>query len=362
MLLELPANLVVMLLISDEETTVMNIENLLETTNSETQFLDIPKIKVGLFWGNSAYDVAAVEASGRSGGLMCIWDPTVFQKNRVVARQNYILISGVVRGQTELFNVVNVYGPHELNKKKVLWEELEHMKSSGSGIWMFAGDFNEVREPADRVNSEFCSQGANLFNQFIFNAQLVEFHMGGHPYTYMRGYGAMYIKLDRFLVCDGFVNHWPNACVTALPRHLSDHCPIVLISSNVDFGPSPFRFFSSWLQLQGIDGVVGATLGTVNARGRPDRMLASKLKAVKEALKRWVADQRCNNAVKLLAFKQVQQRLEQRNCDTFFSWQWKRDVLNEVESEELDACRALLQNEKGDEFTNLPTREWGMYF
>ncbi|KAD7117426.1 hypothetical protein E3N88_04694 [Mikania micrantha] len=229
----------------------------------------------------------------------------VFQKVKVVTKQNFILVCGNVSGYQEIFNIVNVYGPQGLNEKKDLWVELEDLKTSGSGYWVYAGDFNEVRNSSERVKSELNVMGATLFNQFIYNAQLMEYNMGGNPYTYMRGFGDSYSKLDRFLVCNDFVNKWPNACVTALSRHLFDHCPIFLITSNIDFGPSPFRFYSSWLKFQGINEVVEETLCMRVATGKPDKVLAAKLKALKEVLRKWTKEQKQKYDLSLSSLKLV---------------------------------------------------------
>ncbi|KAD4889133.1 hypothetical protein E3N88_21206 [Mikania micrantha] len=205
----------------------------------ETQFSEISKFKLGYLWGKSNFEFEGMGASGRSGGLLSIWEPGIFQKSFVVAKKNFLLISGILLGFNVTMNVVNVYGPHSLNEKKELWAELEKLRHERDGVWVFVGDFNEVRYPSERLNSEFYPQGANLFNQFIFNAQLMEFNMSGHPFTFMRGLGSSYSKLDRFLVCNEFVNKWPYACARVLPRHLSDHCPIILTATNIDFGPPP---------------------------------------------------------------------------------------------------------------------------
>lgn len=41
------------------------------------------------------------------------------------------------------------------------------------------GDFNEVRSPEKRINSEFNPRGASDFNDFIRMNELVDIPMGG---------------------------------------------------------------------------------------------------------------------------------------------------------------------------------------
>ncbi|KAM0043978.1 hypothetical protein Hdeb2414_s0010g00347771 [Helianthus debilis subsp. tardiflorus] len=62
-----------------------------------------------------------------------------------------------------------------------------------------------------------------------------------------------------------------------------------LISTTVDssFGPSPFRLFNSWFDLEGFDESVRKGLDTICDSRFKDEILATKFKAVKEELKQW---------------------------------------------------------------------------
>jgi hypothetical protein len=50
----------------------------------------------------------------------------------------------------------------------------------------------------------------------------------------------------------------------ALPRDVSDHCPLVLKAYFIDWGPKPFRFDNHWLVNSKLKGVVsGGGVGEV---------------------------------------------------------------------------------------------------
>ncbi|XP_076935606.1 uncharacterized protein LOC143602349 [Bidens hawaiensis] len=85
------------------------------------------------------------------------------------------------------------------------------------------------------------------FNNFIQDAGLSEYKMGGRRFTWMSDDGCHMSKIDRFLVCKNFADNWPTASVTALPRDMLDHCPLVFSTSKRHYGPTPFKFFNSWL-------------------------------------------------------------------------------------------------------------------
>ncbi|KAK9057103.1 hypothetical protein SSX86_024470 [Deinandra increscens subsp. villosa] len=118
---------------------------------------------------------------------------------------------------------------------------------------------------------------------------LKEYRMGGDRFTYMEKNGRSFSKLDRFLVCDGIYDRWPEASVTVLPKRWSDHSPILLKLIKDDFGPCPFKLYSSWMNHGEFDGVIKGCCEEfiTDPRQSPDVNLLSKLKFIKEVVKRW---------------------------------------------------------------------------
>nr|GEV97898.1 RNA-directed DNA polymerase, eukaryota, reverse transcriptase zinc-binding domain protein [Tanacetum cinerariifolium] len=58
----------------------------------ETHSIKIEPSKVKRLWGNFQFDFAACPSSGRSGGLVSIWDPDVFYKLNVFPSENILII------------------------------------------------------------------------------------------------------------------------------------------------------------------------------------------------------------------------------------------------------------------------------
>lgn len=180
-----------------------------------------------------------------------------------------------------------VLTPHDPGEKSRLWAKIYQLKNSIQGVWIMFGDFNEVRRSEERMNSIFGQRSAAKFNNFIQMAGLHDFNMGGHRFTYFCHDGAKLSKLDRFLVCSNFLARFKNAKVTAHPRELSNHCPITLISHTADYGPSPFKFFNSWLHKDEIVGIVKTALSEFRGFGTADAFLAAKLRSLKKELRKW---------------------------------------------------------------------------
>ncbi|PWA36201.1 RNA-directed DNA polymerase, eukaryota, Reverse transcriptase zinc-binding domain protein [Artemisia annua] len=112
--------------------------------------------------------------------------------------------------------------------------------------------------------------------------------MQGKLFTYVTDNGEKKRKIDRVLVNPDLMNLWPTASFIALPRTLSDHRPLILTTTNTDFGPIPFKFFNSWLQKPGLIEVVTNSLTSSLYHGKPDQILQMKLKKLKQDLKEWL--------------------------------------------------------------------------
>ncbi|GKF07822.1 hypothetical protein Tco_0042046, partial [Tanacetum coccineum] len=110
--------------------------------------------------------------------------------------------------------------------------------------------------------------------------------------TPLRGLTKM-SKLDRFLVSQGLLDLFPNLIGLILHRHISDHKPIILKESHVDYGPTPFRLFHSWFLEHDFNSVVedswnSAEITSSNAM----IVLKNKLKILKQRLKTWSNEKR----------------------------------------------------------------------
>ncbi|XP_022027924.1 uncharacterized protein LOC110929112 isoform X1 [Helianthus annuus] len=150
------------------------------------------------------------------------------------------------------------------------------------------GDFNDVRVESERMNSEFVAANAEAFNQFILSAGLLEYNMGGGKFTYISDRGDKLSKLDRFLVCLGFMERWPTASLLALDREASDHRPLILSTVQSDFGHIPFRFFNSWFEFPGFIDHVLHLCGVFSFSGPEDLSLSIKLRWLKNNIKAWL--------------------------------------------------------------------------
>ncbi|GJY64732.1 RNA-directed DNA polymerase, eukaryota [Tanacetum coccineum] len=175
--------------------------------------------------------------------------------------------------------IISVYAPQELREKKMIWDYLILVLKSWNDDVIIMSDFNEVRTQDERHGSIFNAHGADAFNLFISSVGLEEVPLDGCKFTWCHKSGSKMSKLDRFLISEGLLNSCPNISSITLDRYLSDHRPILLRESHHDYGPSPFRFFHYWFELEGFDTFVKQTWNDAQDFVKLDTMeLAQKAK------------------------------------------------------------------------------------
>ncbi|KAH1229023.1 hypothetical protein GmHk_10G028887 [Glycine max] len=207
---------------------------------------------------------------------------------------------------------VNVYAPCDLVGKKALWDELRQLKASNpSGMWCFLGDFNSIRSSQERISlSQRRADPYDIaaFNQWIDDMELQEIKCSGNSFTWIRPNGCVKSRLDRFLVSQNWLSLWPESYQTVLQRNLSDHCPSILQTNMVDWGPKPFRVFDWWLQQKGYQKMVREAWKKDQQGGWGGIALKNKLKNLKSVIKKWSKAEGNINPKKVL---NIQQKLNE---------------------------------------------------
>ncbi|GKC09166.1 RNA-directed DNA polymerase, eukaryota [Tanacetum coccineum] len=207
-----------------KELCVRNKVNFLALQETKMENMDLICVKT--CWGNLAFDYVHSDSVGNSGGILCVWDPNFFCKSNATISDYFVMVRGVWRLTGQDLLMIAVYAPHDFKDKQLLWDYL-------------------TREI-----------GANMFNSFITNAGLVEVSLGGSSFTWCHKSATKMSKLDRFFVSESLLSTWPNITAVTLERYISDHRPILLRESHFDYGPTPFRFFHYWFEMEGFSKIV----------------------------------------------------------------------------------------------------------
>ncbi|KAG6639537.1 hypothetical protein CIPAW_10G107700 [Carya illinoinensis] len=151
--------------------------------------------------------------------------------------------------------------------------------------WCFGGDFNITRFPNKRVGDTHFSHAMTIFSDLIFKPDLIDLQMAGGDFTWSNG--RAWSRLNRFLVSACWEACFPDLSQKRLLRMCSDHYPIMLDCGGIIRGHRYFKFENMWLEEEGFVDRVRSWWSSHSFSGTPSFVLASKLKALKQDLKKW---------------------------------------------------------------------------
>ncbi|EOY14430.1 Uncharacterized protein TCM_033819 [Theobroma cacao] len=119
------------------------------------------------------------------------------------------------------------------------------------------GDFNTVRFEHEKTGRADVERSAAVFNEFIDNMTLLDLPLIGDNFTWC-GFRERWVfsKLDRFLVDVEWLNGSQELVQQCLPSSLSDHCPVILRHSEMEWEPKPFKIFNFWMDEQSFQELV----------------------------------------------------------------------------------------------------------
>ena len=264
----------------------MNILSLQETKRDR-----IDKSLCQALWGDDDVSWEMHPAENTAGGLLCIWNDKRFKVERKVTGRGFILLEGTWINEAQNVCIINVYAPCDTQNKRVLWESLRQQKILCPNVlWCLMGDFNNVRSPLERVGLSqrvVDDRIISEFNDWIADLEVEEPPCVGRKFTWFRPNGAAKSKLDRTFVSAEWFSKWPVSTQFILDRNFSDHCPVLLTSKSVDWGPKPFRVLDCWLKDKSFSKIVHDCWSQTHLGGWGGYVLKEKIKRLKVRLRSW---------------------------------------------------------------------------
>lgn len=152
-----------------------------------------------------------------------------------------------------LWEIIVVYGPADHSYTQLFLDELSSKLSLVNLPTVLGGDFNLLRHPSEKNNSNFSWSRAEVFNEFISNFALHEIPRSGARFTWSNHQLCpVRCVLDRVFICARWDDLYPWASLIAESHIGSDHTPLVLDSGH--HSPrtaSRFHFDAAWLEVPG---------------------------------------------------------------------------------------------------------------
>lgn len=256
----------------------------------ESKLEEVTNRTVRAIWGNSKYDWEFAKSEGNSGGIITIWNPSLFQKMSSWSIKEMLVVNGFLIEDGKNCSIINVYAPSCPSLRLALWDKISILAEQCKDDYLCViGDFNSIRTEQERVgrNSTWDRNDMDKFNNFIVSNSLLDLQLSGRSFTWYRPDGTCKSRLDRMLVNGEWISKWPNSILKRGGRTISDHCPIFIEACLKDWGPKPFRFFNYWMQHHSYESFVEEKWRSFSIHGWGGYILNEKLKLLKGELKSW---------------------------------------------------------------------------
>ena len=236
-----------------------------------------------LGWGSGAAHVA-IEASGRSGGILLAWKEEIFDHLSTWRGLHVAAAHLKSRRDGTPFVVASVYGPTHPGRREELWEDLRQLHGAFPETPMLiGGDFNVTLRASDRPNGGGGRDpGSAQFRDLIDTLSLAE--MGPLDRRFTWSGSSSQSRLDCFLCSVEMLAAYPLAKVSALPRPLSDHTPITWSAKGGDARPTYFKMDRSWLRDEKLKADISEWWPSRITLGQTADQLAIKLKDLRHHL------------------------------------------------------------------------------
>ena len=75
-------------------------------------------------WGDSTAHWDYVPSVQAAGGLLCLWNNSIFEVDRREKGRSFLMLEGTCISNNQRMMIVNVYAPCDLVGKKALWDDL----------------------------------------------------------------------------------------------------------------------------------------------------------------------------------------------------------------------------------------------
>jgi exonuclease III len=219
-----------------------------ETIKGDFSLWDLESLSEG-----EPFEWVWTAAQGHSGGTLIgvrISDINILSKDKGEFYTSMKLVSNMDK---VIWEIVNVYGPVQTDRKQLFLDELTQKITDMTDSFIIGGDFNLIRFTWEKSSENTDQLWMDKFNDFIRDNGVRELIRKGGRFTWTNKHNNPIMSvLDRVLICPSWDQLYRRASCESLTRVGSDHCPLVVNTDDQRFRQQhQFRFEMSWLTQAG---------------------------------------------------------------------------------------------------------------
>ncbi|KAE8652281.1 uncharacterized protein LOC105434766 [Cucumis sativus] len=150
---------------------------------SETKLLNVNNKLVKSIWSSISIKYIFKQVSGRSGGILLMWDDLKHQLINYVIGE-FTISTNFVEADGYNWWITSVYDLVNRSRRKSFWQELMNLAQTCGSNWLLAGDFNAIRWNIETSSNNPFKYSMTKFNYLILNLGLVDPPLTNGSYTW----------------------------------------------------------------------------------------------------------------------------------------------------------------------------------
>ncbi|KAK6126474.1 hypothetical protein DH2020_039779 [Rehmannia glutinosa] len=188
-----------------------------------------------------------------------------------------------------------IYGWLDHQMRKNTWQLLRNLNPGQDTPWICMGDFNEIMWLHEKMGGNIKAfADMEAFRNAAYDCTLTDLGYTGNIFTWTNGQALdqnIQERLDRALATETWRDIFPKCEVEHLPRHHSDHAPLIVhidgadkrFTQNKKRRRKLFRFESYWLERDGCTEAVKTAWRTATTC----QNFEEKIKSCSISLQQW---------------------------------------------------------------------------
>jgi exonuclease III len=198
----------------------------------ETKLSDISQLKQHSFLPRHLDSWQIKPANGTVGGILTTWNSYSFGASSYFSTEHTLIVSLASTSTNCVLNITNIYGLSSHSNRSTFLDELRSINLPVDVPWMLIGDFNMIRFPHEKNNTNFHLEEAEASNDFINEACLLELPLIDRAYTRSNKRSILTLeRLDRAFINLSWDACFPNSTLSSKTRRTSDHVPLLVVSA-----------------------------------------------------------------------------------------------------------------------------------
>ncbi|GKA07595.1 hypothetical protein Tco_0686819 [Tanacetum coccineum] len=155
----------------------------------------VSDMEVKAIWGNYNFDYLYSEALGYSGGILCVWDPNIFQKSHHTISDNFVATYGTWIPTKSKILLISIYAPQSEAAKRISGT---YVQQPAKGLWAIEGDENSkfYHGIINRKRSQLSIKGIMVDGVWVDDPSLVKDEFRSHFAKRFQAPGASRSRLN----------------------------------------------------------------------------------------------------------------------------------------------------------------------